>query len=200
MDDLERTLAAGLKKRHGRLAKLLGDPMTTVRAYPASWLPAGTICEVQHMAVRHPVAFYAGVGTDGRVWMLTDDPDAFTDFARAQGVHLSDGGDASAYVRALLETTRSTSTLVYVLDDVSGIKFRPAVDEREQAQREAFVDTYRDVIRPPAAEPIPDGWEVQAFVVVDQRVQRNRIDVTPAGTFRARFEVLADDLPLAVGR
>jgi hypothetical protein len=200
MDDLERNLAAGLKKQHGRLAKLIGDRMTTVRPYPAPWLPSGTICDVRHMAVRHPVAFFAAVGPDGRVWMLTDDPDAFTDFTRAQGVHLADRQEAADYVRALLETTRSMSKLVYVLDDVSGIKFRPAVDEREQARGEEFVDTYRDVIRPPSAEPVADGWEVEAFVVVDQRVQRDRVDVTPAGTFRARFEVLADDLPLAVGR
>jgi hypothetical protein len=38
------------------------------------------------------------------------------------------------------------------------------------------------------------------ILVVDQRIQRNRLVVVPDGTVEATFEVLADALPLPIAR
>ena len=52
----------------------------------------------------------------------------------------------------------------------------------------------------PSAEPVDNGYRVQMWLIVDQRIQLNTFDVAADGAIAAEFRVVAADLPLPLAR
>lgn len=191
--------AAAVESEYPRYAGLLRDDSTSIAKREAPMLRDGVIYRVEHAGPHHPVLFFLGV-TPGGTEVLTNDLEAFERFAKASGVSLETEKDVLDYVLAFLEVTRDTSTLVYRIDSVDQIRFRPTSTDEERRAQDEFVEENRNVIAAPAVSSMGDSSRVEFFVVSGPRVQRNTFDVSPDGTIEPSFEVIAEDLPLTIGR
>jgi hypothetical protein len=80
-----------------------------------------------------------------------------------------------------LETTRATTQLVYAVDSVDDVRFKPELFDESIDRRDAFHGACAGVIEPAAAVPESDGRLVGGDGPID-----------------ASYEVLADD-PLVIG-
>jgi len=129
---------------------------------------------------------------------LVDDQPAFFDLVRSRGgAQLTDPGIALGYVLGFLEVTRGPSVLVRPIHNIADIPWRPGTAEEEGRRAALLADS---PIRPPTAVPADDGFRVEVWLVVDQRIQLNSFDVAHDGTMATEFRVVAADLPLPIAR
>jgi hypothetical protein len=146
----------------------------------------------------HPWQVYVGAWPDGSVRVLTADQDAWGDLVAATGAHLEDETTARAYVETFLEVTRGALVIVRPVGSLGGIRWRPGSAEEEDAKAALEAD-------PPDLAPsvarTKDGFHVELALVVNQGLQRNLFDLTPAGEITSTsFRVLAEHLPLPISR
>jgi hypothetical protein len=88
--------------------------------------------------------------------------------------------------------------IVRPVTSLADLRWRPGSDEEETAKAALLAD-------PPSwrtlAERTSEGFHVELTLVVDQRLQRNRFDLTTDGRIiSTSFEVLAEHLPLPMAR
>jgi hypothetical protein len=175
----------------------VADGTAELTPVPVPGLGDAVVWRVEDPTLDHPLAVYVGHWPDGVVRMLTDDQPAFFGLVQAVGVELTDPDTVLGYVRAFLEVTRGASVIVRVVSDLSDIRWRPGSPE-EETQREAFVAD--PPIGPPRVEASADGFHVELYLVVNQRVQLNTFEVARDGAIVASYRVLAEDLPLPIAR
>lgn len=175
----------------------LTEGVATLRAYPVPGCPTDVIWRVYDPGPRHPMQVYVGRWPDGSLRVVSDDLSGFLELVALAGTHLEDEQTALGYVRALLEVTRAPSVLVREIGDLDDIPWRPGTDE-EADRRRAFEDAA--AVAPASVVRTADGFVVELYLVVDQRIQRNRFEVSRQGALSASFEVLAEDLPLPIAR
>jgi hypothetical protein len=144
-----------------------------------------------------PLRVDLGVWPDGTVRTLTADQDAWADLVASVGVQLTDAAQARAYVEAFLERTRGSMVIVRVVTSLDDLRWRPGSSDEEDAKASLLADP-PDLA--PVAEHVEDGYHVELALVVDQRLQRNTFDVTPAGAITSSYVVVADGLPLPIAR
>jgi hypothetical protein len=53
-------------------------------------------------------------------------------------------------------------------------------------------------IEPPSAKRTADGFHVDVWLIVDQRIQLDTFEVASDGKVSAKFRVVAADLPLPI--
>jgi hypothetical protein len=182
---------------HPVLGDWVRDGSAEVAAYPVPGMPVDAVWRVRMASLDHPVQAYVGTWPDGSARALNDDQDAFLDLARATGVEIADANEALGYVLAFLEATRGPIVIVRPIAGVADIAWRPGTDE-EETRRTAFL---RDaVVQPPTARASGEGFVVEAWLVVDQRIQRNTFTVARDGGLSATHHVVAADLPLPIAR
>ncbi len=185
----------------GALHRVLGDWVrdgtAEVTAYPVPGLPPEAVWRVRMASLDHPMQAYVGVWPDGSARVLNDDQDGFQDLATASGAEISDAGTALGYVNAFLEVTRGPMVIVQPIGSVADIAWRPGSDA-EEAGRAAFLQDA--AVRPPSVEPSGDGFRVEVWLVVDQRIQLNAFTVARDGGLSATYRVVAADLPLPIAR
>jgi hypothetical protein len=179
------------------LGERVADGTADLTPVPVPGLGDAVVWRVEDATSDHPLAVYVGVWPDGVMRVLTDDQPAFFGLVRAVGVELTDPDTVLGYVRGFLEVTRGASVIVRVVSDLGDIRWRPG-SPQEEAHREAFVAD--SPIRPPGVEASDDGFHVELYLVVDQRVQLNTFDVARDGSIAASYRVLAEDLPLPIAR
>jgi hypothetical protein len=143
----------------------------------------------------HPMQVYVGRWPDRSVRVLSADQDAWAELTRAVGVHLADPAQARGYVESFLEVTRASTVIVRPIETLDDLPWRPGSDAEEEA-RSALMAAAPKVA--PVTEATPTGFHVELTLVVDQQVQRNMFDVTPAGEISSSYRVLAKDLPLPI--
>ena len=175
----------------------VADGTADLTPVPVPGLGDAVVWRVEDSTSDHPLAVYVGAWPDGVVRTLTDDQPAFFGLVQAVGVDLTDPDTVLGYVRAFLEVTRGASVIVRVVSDLSDIRWRPG-SPQEEAQREAFMAD--PPIRPPRVEPTADGFHVELYLVVDQRVQLNTFEVARDGSITASYRVVAENLPLPIAR
>lgn len=183
------------------LHPFVGDAVREGRAlvthFPVPGLREGSVWRVRLEDLEHPQQAYVGLWPDGSARVLSDDLAAFMDLVAAAGVEIADPETALGYVQALLEVTRGPMVIVRPLTSVADIRWRPGSDEEERRKAEFLSQAS---VRPPLAEPSGDGFHVELFLVVDQRVQLNSFDVARHGSVSASYRVIAKDLPLPIAR
>ncbi len=147
-----------------------------------------------------PIVHYVGYAEGGTAFVLSEDPAAFTAMAAADGgVDITTEAEAAAYVEVFLAVTRPLSRLSYLVKSIEDVSFRPGLEPEEAAARRRFEREYRSVIRPPSARKTGDSFEVTAFRVIEQSLERVTVRVTRHGALAIDAEVLEQDLPLVIG-
>ena len=146
----------------------------------------------------HPWQVYVGIWPDGSMRVLTADQGAWADLVAATGTRLVDEAHARSYVETFLEVTRGALVIVRPVSSLDDLRWRPGSADEEKARAALLAD-------PPPTAPVvartADGFHVELTLVVDQGLQRNLFDVTPAGEItRSSFRVLAERLPLPIAR
>jgi hypothetical protein len=146
----------------------------------------------------HPSEVYVGVWPDERMRLLTADQDAWADLIRATGARLTTPEHARAYVEAYLLITRGSMVIVRPIKSLDELRWRPGSDS-EEAAKAALLASAPHLA--PVATKSGDGFHIELAVVVDQRLQLNKFDVSSSGEIiDASYEVLAEDLPLPIAR
>jgi hypothetical protein len=192
---IQAVLAAAL---HPVVGNHVSDGTADVSSYPIPGLPDDAVWRVLITDMDHSQQTYVGLWADGTGRELVDDQPAFFELVRSRGgAQLPDEGTALGYVLAFLEVTRGPSVLVRPIHASTDIPWRPGTAD-EEARRAALLAN--SPIRPPTAEPTNDGFRLEVWLVVDQRIQLNSFDVARDGTLAAEFRVVATDLPLPIVR
>ena len=185
----------------GALDPVLGawvrDGTAEVDGYPVPGLPASAVWRVRMSNLDHPVQAYVGVWPDCSARVLADHQEGFFELAAASAIDIVDPGTALGYVLAFLEVTRGPMVIVRAIGSVADITWRPGSDA-EEARRAAFLADAP--VQPPSAARSGDRFHVEAWLVVDQRIQLNTFDVARDGSLTATFRVVAADLPLPIAR
>lgn len=147
----------------------------------------------------HPWQVYVGRWPDGAVRVLTADQDGWADLVAATGgARLTDSEHATEFVETFLQVTRGAMVIVRPVNSLDDLRWRPGSDREEDARAELLAAPPR--MEPSVAETA-DGFRVELTLVVDQRLQRNRFELTRSGEItKSSFEVLADHLPLPIAR
>jgi hypothetical protein len=183
---------------HPVVGAMVSDGTADVSSYPVPGLPEDVVWQVAVTETDHPLQTYVGLWPDGKGRVLADDQAAFFDLVSAVGgAQILDPETALGYVLAFLEVTRGPSVLVRPIRDVTDIPWRPGSAE-EEARRAAFLADH--LVSEPSAERVDNGYRVQMWLIVDQRIQLNSFDVAADGAIAAEFRVVAADLPLPIAR
>lgn len=147
-----------------------------------------------------PIVHYIAYAEDGPAFVLSEDPDAFVAMAAADGgVEIKTPAAATAYAEVFLTVTRPLSELSYLVKSLKDVSFRPGLEPDEVAARKGFEAKYRAVIKRPSGRKAKNGFEVTAYRVIEQSLERVTVHVTPEGALTFDAEVLEQDLPLVYG-
>jgi hypothetical protein len=194
-DQLSRALR-GIDRDYAALVK---DKMTRVVEYEAPFLNDYRIYRVRHLAPHRPIVFYVGFVPRKRAYFLTGEPENMTKMAKADHVVIDSPETAALFASTFLEVTRSQAKLIYQVDSVDDLKFRPNLDDEQQRVKEAIEAQYRTVLSPPAAEPADGDYVVTLYAVRDQALERHSLRVGRRGEIAVDVSVLETGLPLVYG-
>jgi hypothetical protein len=194
-------IAAAVKQEREDIAEALLDRTSSdIERVEAPSLSRYRIYALTVYGEHAPGLHYLGFAEDGRGFVLSEDLAAFETMVDEDGgVELTSAAEAEAFVELLLTVTRPLSKLSYLVKGIDDLDFRPNLDKAEKAEKARIEGKYADVLRPPAAKKSGDGFEVTAFRVVDQDLQRVRVKVTRAGKAEVSVTTLERDLPLVIG-
>jgi hypothetical protein len=192
-DDRRAILVAAAAALGPRMA----DRAPDIRPFPVPGLGERAVWRVRLEDLDHPVQVYVGLWPDGRARLLSDDQPAFLDLAGARGAEIDDADTALGYVLGFLEATRGPSVIVRPVSEPGDIPWRPGSPD-EEARRAEFASG--PGVAPPRVEETPEGFDVELWLVVDQRIQRNIFRVSGDGSVSAEHHVVAADLPLPIAR
>jgi hypothetical protein len=81
---IQQELAAALRPVDEHYAQLTAESPTRIETYPAPFLKQYQIYRVEHLEPTKPIVFYVGYAAGERAFLLTGDPDAMIDLARAE--------------------------------------------------------------------------------------------------------------------
>lgn len=180
-------------------AQRLVDPSTTVGTYPAPFLKRYQIFRAEHQGEYRPDLFYVGFAPGQRAYLLTDYPENYIDMAHDDGVLIDSGELGISYVTVYLEVTRSMSTLSYLVHSIDEVDLRPNLSTEEEEIKRAFIEKYRSLITGPTATVAASGYEITAYVVREQSLERHTFNVSRDGDIQDEVHVLEQSLPLVYG-
>ncbi len=192
-------LSQALQPVNERYAALVLDKMTEVNKVPANFLTQYVIYRVEYSGQYHPVLFYVGYASNQRALLLTGMPENYSMLAQADGVKLRTAEAAASFAGLYLEVTRSTTELFYPVTEVGQVKFRPNLAQDKEQVKEAFIARYRPIIKPPQAQTVGGTYQVTAYAVREQALERHDLLVSQDGTIQDAIAVLEKDLPLVYG-
>jgi hypothetical protein len=194
-------IARAIEPLRPDIAEALADRETSeIERIECKALSRYRLYMVTVFAPHAPIVHYVAYAEDGPPFVLSEDPAAFTAMAAADGgVEIGSASEAAAYAEVFLTVTRPLSELSYLVKTLKDVSFRPELEPEEVAARKGFERKYRPVIKPPAGRKTADGFEVTAYRVVEQRLERVRLRVSRSGEIQSGEEVLEKDLPLVIG-
>ncbi len=194
-------IAAAIAPLREDIARAIRDRQSTdIERIDCPALSRYRVYMVTVFAPHAPIVHYIAYAEDGPAFVLSEDPAAFTAMAAADGgVDITTAAEAAAYAEVFLVVTRPLSKLSYVVKAPEDVAFRPGLEPTEAATRRRFERKYRSVIMPPSARKAGDGFDVTAYRVVEQSLERVTVRVTRHGALALDTEVLEQDLPLVIG-
>ena len=190
-----------LKKVRPDIAELIPDrTLTSIEPVPCPALSRYTILSITHLSPYKPLLHYIGYLEGEEAIILSQDPEAFNAMVAADGkVSVTSEKDAEAHAEAFLTVTRSLTKATYLVDTAADIKWMPKPEAADLAKREKFEKDHGDEITAPKATAGGAGFDVVAFQVVEQAVQRVTVHVARDGKVKAQFASVAASLPLVAG-
>lgn len=194
-------IARAIEPLRPDIAEALADRKTSgIERVECPALSRYRLYEVTAFAPHAPIVHYLAYAEGSPPFVLSEDPAAFAAMAAADGgVEIKTPAEAAAYAKVFLRVTRPLSRLSYLVTALADVSFRPGLEPDEAAARKSFERKYRAVIKPPAGRKTKDGFEVTAYRVTEQSLERVTVQVTPAGAVAMDAEVLEQDLPLVIG-
>jgi len=194
-------IARAIEPLRPDIAEALGDRKTSdIERIECKALTRYRLYMVTVFAPHAPIVHYVAYAEDGPPFVLSEDPDAFVAMAAEDGgVEIGSASGAAAYAEVFLTVTRPLSELSYLVKTLKDVSFRPDLEPDEAAARKDFERKYRSVIKPPSGRKAGAGFEVTAYRVVEQRLERLTLQVSSSGKVASREEVLEKDLPLVIG-
>ncbi len=183
------------------LAELIPDrKLTRIEPVPCrAFDHRYTILAITHLTPYKPILHYVGYAEGAPAFILTEDPEAFIAMSGADGVHIASAGAATEYATTFLTVTRPLTRLTYLVSSLADVRFRPNLSADEQRGREEFESGTGRTIAPPTARQVADGFEVTAFLIVEQDLRRVAMHVRPDGVIDAVSDIIAAGLPLVAG-
>ena len=194
-------IARAIEPLRPDIAEALADRQTSsIERVECPALSRYRLYQLTVFAPHAPIVHYIAYAEDGPAFVLSEDPDAFAAMAAADGgAEITSASGAAAYAGVFLTVTRPLSRLSYVVNAPGDVMFRPELDRQESAALRRFERRYGQVVAPPAAKETAGGFEVTAYRVIEQSLERVTVQVTPGGAVAMDAEVLEQDLPLVYG-
>jgi hypothetical protein len=194
-------IAAAIAPLREDIAEAMRDRQSTdIERVECPALSRYRLYVVTVFAPHAPMVHYIAYAEGGPAFVLSEDPEAFGAMAAADGgVEIASAAEAAAYGEVFLTVTRPLSRLAYVVKTLEDVSFRPELDRGEAEARRRFERKYRAIVTPPEATQATGGFEVTAYRVVDQSLERVTLRVSRSGAIASRAEVLEEDLPLVIG-
>lgn len=190
-----------LKDLRPDIAELIPDrTLTRIEQVPCPGLSRYAILSITHLSPYKPLLHYIGYLEGSKAIILSQDPDAFNAMAAADGnVVIASKADAATYAEAVLTVTRSLTKATYIVNSVADMKWLPTPEPGQVATREKFEAGHGSEISAPKATANGAGFEVIAFRVVEQELQRATVEIGAGGKAKAEFASVAAGLPLVSG-
>lgn len=197
--NIRQQLSDALARISDTYAQMLNDRMTRIEREPTPFFQRRSIYRIEHMNPRKPFVFYAGFAPGEEAYLLTDQPENFVRLAQADGISIQTPEAALDYAKTYLRVTRSMSRLIYIVETVADVRFRPNLMGDASNVKNAFVQKYWTIITPPSAQREGGGYVVSAFVVQEQALEKYVLSVEESGGIRASITTLERNLPLVYG-
>ena len=135
---------------HPDKAFLATNPASAIM-HPSVALPGGADV-VRFDSFPHPSAsFYVGVA-GGRVFYLTESPEAFPAMMRAAGVRVASSADATLVAQWFVETTRAMDVFSRAVSSIDDIEWASGPLAPKPEDVSALTERLRGVIAPASAE------------------------------------------------
>lgn len=194
-------IARAIEPLRPDIAEALADRQTSsIERVECPVLSRYRLYQLTVFAPHAPIVHYLAYAEGSPAFVLSEDPAAFAAMAAADGgVEIKTPAEAAAYAEVFLRVTRPLSRLSYLVKALAGVSFRPGLEPDEAAARKSFERKYRPAIKPPVGRKAKDGFEVTAYRVIEQSLERVTVQVTPRGALTVDAEVLEKDLPLVIG-
>jgi hypothetical protein len=197
--DIRQLLRDALASVSEHYASLVMDPSSVVETYPAPFLKQYRIYGVQYFTAHKSILFYVGFALGRNACLLTAYPQNYVAMAREDGIVIDSPEVAVNYVTVYLEVTRSMAALSYLVQSVGEVGFRPNLTAEEENTKTLFMEKYRSVITSLTANTTASGYEVTAYVVREQTLERHTLKVSAEGDIKDEVSVLEQRLPLVYG-
>lgn len=181
---------------HPDKAFLATNPASAIM-HPSVALPGGADV-VRFDSFPHPNAsFYVGVA-GGRVFYLTESPEAFPAMMRAAGIRVTSSADATLVAQWFVETTRAMDVFSRAVSSIDDIEWASGPLAPKPEEISALTDRLRGVIAPASAEAQGTDHFVTLYVLRGSNLVRREITVTADGNIRDRAERVAKNLPVPI--
>lgn len=144
----------------------------------------------------HPRSLFVAYTPHEPAIVLTAHPQHFSTLAHADGLTLDTPDAAVAWARAYLETTRTNAEIFYVVSTFDDILTLNDPDPDTARPIVAFRAMYATQIAPPRAIAGGPPFDVVAWAIREQSLERHHLHVTLDGNISDTIETVASDLPL----
>lgn len=194
-------LSDAISKINEHYGRIIKDPITKIDLHPQTFLKSCSIYKINHMNPYKPVLFYVGLDPDqpSSVFLLTSNQENFVRLAKADPFVI-DSDTVVAYAKTYLDVTRSMSTIFYVVDRISDIKFRPNLDSDDEELKSSFFQRFRTLVKPPEPHRAEnDSFNLVIYAVRGQSLERHSMTIDKRKDIKDEIVVLVNDLPLVYG-
>lgn len=187
-------LAAGLAANAPSTAEVVEAEGTTLTPVDAAWLHGWQVFDVQTNWENDPVRFFAALGDDDTVLVLSGEPDSFLQMTHSAQATVNEAAVAVEVANLYLDVTRDFVAYAYRIDSLSDVQWVSTADtEQRRAELEA---QYATLVQPPAAVPTDTGWRVAAWMVDGRSLVRHDLDIATDGTVQDSPAVVEDEIPV----
>lgn len=185
----KEVLANMLDQSNKEIANLVRDPASKLESYGPK-IGNGTIVRVSKFAPTRMIVHFVGVVSGEEAIVLTGDKEAFVNFAQRSKTMLNRAEDRIAYGSEFLSIAVAGGNRLRILESVSSIKSRPALNNAQSAMFAEFVAKYTGVIKPPACS----GEVCNYYAISGQDLVLFELTVSASGSVKIDETVLEKDI------
>ena len=183
-----------------RFANYLSDPMTRLKRLETPWLPEVGIFLADHLSPERPIRFYLAVGPENYARVITGRFDLWEELMLKGEAQIDNLRHAESFLRTWLEVTADPSLLSYLIASVDEIRFRPHLDEDDEAHRQEVIDKFRGHITDVQVSNRGRLFKLTCFLMRGHELQEVSLQLLDNGTVEnLSVEILDRDLPVVYG-
>jgi hypothetical protein len=146
-----------------------------------------------------PVEFYFGYSPSRSIIELTGQPKQFIKLAQRDKVFLQSPEDAINYLETFFEITHPRVGLVYIIESVNDIRFKPGLSTEEEIKKNNIIHDFSSRIHPIDLKSEEEKYIATYFVVNDQQLEKHESRLSANGRVTTKKTILLNDLPVLYG-